>query len=67
MTGAKGSVSQSFTLAQLDALDELLATVRRGGDASLILRSPAMVEVMAKVARMSEASARIRADRGDAS
>lgn len=42
---------------QITAFHELLATVRRGGDASVIARSPAMAEVMAKVERMRQSAA----------
>lgn len=57
------AASTSFTEEEIEGLDSLLSTLRRGGDARLIARSPAMVNVSRKVLNMKATLERQRARR----
>lgn len=57
------AASTSFTEAEVQGLDTLLSMLRRGGDASLVARSPAMQNVHRKVLSMKEALERQRGRR----
>lgn len=48
----KLGASTSLTASEIDALEELLATLRRGGDARVIARSAELTNVARKVAHM---------------
>jgi hypothetical protein len=54
------AASQSFTEEEVLALDSLLSIVRRGGDARLIARSPAMRKVQQKAVAMADRCKEIR-------
>lgn len=54
------SASQSFREDEVEALHQLLAILRRGGDPSAIVRTDAGRRLAAKVQRMRESIARQR-------
>lgn len=54
------AASQSFTGEEVDALDLLFRTVRRGGDARMLMRQPVFVKVQRKVEAMRARVAEVR-------
>ena len=51
---AKGRAAQSFRADEVEAMVTLLGTLMRGGDGTLIARSPVLQGVYAKFVRMKQ-------------
>jgi hypothetical protein len=56
------SAANSFRADEIEAASQLFASLDRGGDVSRILRSPALVSLRVKVAKMRAAIARSQAE-----
>jgi hypothetical protein len=54
------SAAQSFTAEEIAALEQILTTLRRGGDASVMARQPVVVRIARKVDAMTRSIARQR-------
>lgn len=65
LADVKLAASTSFTPAELDALDELLGVVRRGGDARVIVRAPSFGDIARKVLAMRHTVERQRVRRAE--
>ena len=65
LADVKAGASTSFTPGELDALTELLAVVRRGGDTRVIVRSPTFSDIARKVLTMRQTVERQRDRRAD--
>jgi hypothetical protein len=59
------AASTSFTAEEVDGLGELFATLLRGGDARLMMRSPIVQNVIRKITAMKSSIARQRERRAD--